>query len=55
TVLKCLRQELQNEGRTVLVSGAALDSSATLLNLLISAVRHAGGAALPEQSLLSCT
>ncbi|MFN5743383.1 MAG: ExeA family protein [Planctomyces sp.] len=55
-LLKYLRQELQNEGRTVLVSGAALDSSATLLNLLMhSAVRHAGGAALPEQSLLSCT
>ncbi|MEY4187316.1 MAG: hypothetical protein RIT02_2350 [Planctomycetota bacterium] len=55
-LLKYLRHELQNEGRTVLVSGAALDSSATLLNLLMhSAVRHAGGATLPEQPLSTCT
>jgi len=55
-LLKYLQHELQNEGRTVLVSGAALDSSATLLQLLMhSAVRHAGSAAGSEQSLPSCT
>ena len=55
-LLKYLRHELQNEGRTVLVSGAALDSSATLLQLLMhSAVRHAGSAGTPEQSMVACT
>jgi len=55
-LLKYLRHELQNEGRTVLVSGAALDSSGTLLQLLMhSAVRHAGSAGVPEQSLPVCT